>query len=212
MSEKTRMQNISPSRHFLSFHHSFVAFSALAGLVFAIIFVACKKSSSTESSPPAEVWVGTWSTAPQLVEPGNIPPKPGLSDNTLRQIVRVSIGGDRLRVRFSNEFSTSPVTMKAVHLAASVEGSEIDPDTDQALLFDGEPEATMEPGAAITSDPFEFALEPRTNVAITIHFGDTSPDVTGHPGSRTTSYLLEGNKASAEDFIGAKQTDHWYVI
>ena len=206
------MQNISPSRHFLSFHHSFVAFSALAGLVFAIISVACKKSSSTESSPPAEAWVGTWSTAPQLVEPGNMPPKPGLSDNTLRQIVRVSIGGDRLRVRFSNEFSTSPVTMKAVHLAASVEGSEIDPDTDQALLFDGEPEATMEPGAAITSDPFEFALEPRTNVAITIHFGDTSADVTGHPGSRTTSYLLEGNKASAEDFIGAKQTDHWYVI
>jgi lysophospholipase L1-like esterase len=141
-----------------------------------------------------------------------MPPKPGLSDNTLRQIVRVSLGGDRLRARFSNEFSTSPVTLNAVHIAASAGGSAIDPDTDQALRFDGEPQVTIEPGAAITSDPFQFALESRTNVAITIHFGDTSPDVTGHPGSRTTSYLLPGNEVSSVDLAGAVQTDHWYII
>jgi lysophospholipase L1-like esterase len=210
MSEKTCIQNISASKHFSSFHRSFAALPALAGLL--LIFAVCHKSSLTSTSNPAEVWVGTWSTAPQLVEPSNMPPKPGLRDNTLRQVVHVSIGGDCLRVRFSNEFSTSPVKMKAVHIAASTENSAIDPYTNQELLFDGEPEVTMAPGVAITSDPFKFALEPRTNVAITIYFGDTSPDVTGHPGSRTTSYLLEGNKASAEDFLGAKQTDHWYII
>jgi lysophospholipase L1-like esterase len=161
---------------------------------------------------PTEVWVGTWGTAPQLVEPDNMPPKPGLSHNTLRQVVRVSLGGDRLRARFSNEFGTSPVALNAVHIATSAGGSAIDPDTDRALRFDGELQITIEPGAAITSDPFQFALEPQTNVAITIHFGDTSPDVTGHPGSRTTSYLLSGNEASSADLSGAVWTDHWYII
>jgi lysophospholipase L1-like esterase len=168
--------------------------------------------SPTDIANPGKVWVGTWGTAPQLVEPDNMPPDPGLGDNTLRQVVRVSLGGDRLRARFSNEFGTGPVTLNAVHVATSAGGSAIDPDTDQALRFDGEPQVTIEPGAAITSDPFQFALEPRTNVAITIHFGVTSPDVTGHPGSRTTSYLLSGNEVSSAGFAGAVQTDHWYII
>jgi lysophospholipase L1-like esterase len=115
-------------------------------------------------------------------------------------------------VKFSNEFSTSPVTLEAVHIALSTGGSAIDTTTDQALTFDGKPEVTMKPGASVTSDPFRFALKPRTDVTITIYFGDTLPDVTGHPGSRTTSYLLPGNEVSAANFSGAVQTDHWYVI
>jgi lysophospholipase L1-like esterase len=198
------MHNISVHKFFPSFHRSFAALPVLAGLLITLTsFSFCR---------PAKEWVGTWSTAPQLVEPRNMPPEPGLSHNTLRQVVRVSLGGDSLRIRFSNEFSTSPVTLAAVHIAVSAGGSAIDPNTDQPLRFDGEPQVTMKPGAAVTSDPFRFALKPRTDVTITIYFGDTSPDVTGHPGSRTTSYLLPGNEVSAADFPGAVQTDHWYVI
>ena len=162
--------------------------------------------------PTSEKWVGTWSTAPQLVETNNNPPSPGLSDNTLRQIVHVSIGGDSLRVRFSNEFSTSSVTLNEVHVALSKGGSTIDTATDKILKFNGSPNFTMSPGTAVTSDPFQFALDPLSNIAITIYFGSTSSTVTGHPGSRTTSYILTGNEVSKEDFDGAVQTDHWYVI
>ena len=160
----------------------------------------------------ASKWVGTWSTAPQLVETGNNPPSPGLSNNTLRQIVHVSIGGDSLRVRFSNEFSKSPVTLNSVHIAVSHGNGTIDTTTDKTLYFNGKPDITMAPGIAITSDPFPFDLQPLTDVAITMYFGSTSPDVTGHPGSRTTSYLLTGNEVSRADFSGAVKTDHWYVI
>jgi len=55
-------------------------------------------------------------------------------------------------------------------------------------------------------------VPPRTDVAVTIYFGNTSPDVTGHPGSRTTSFLLPGNEVSRVDFAGAVTTDHWYNI
>ncbi len=158
-------------------------------------------------------WVGTWTTSPQLVEPQNNPPvPPGLSNNTIRQIVRVSIGGNLLRVRFSNEFSSSPVTMNAVHIAVSKGNGLIDKSTDRALTFNGKTEVTMAAGSAVTSDPLEFDLTPLTDIAITIYFGNTSRDVTGHPGSRTTSHILTGNNVDKEDFTGAITTDHWYVI
>lgn len=175
-------------------------------------FISCSFAGQHNKSASAKKWVGTWSTAPQLVEPNNNPPSPGLSNNTLRQIVRVSIGGDTLRMRFSNEFSNSPVKLNSVHIAISIGNGAIDTTTSKKILFNGMEEITLEAGTAVTSDPFQFALEPLTDVAITIYFGNTSPDVTGHPGSRTTSYILTGNKVTKEDFSGAVKTDHWYVI
>ena len=211
MSYKFRMHNISVNELSQSFHHLFrTLFVLVIILLNFCIFSFCATEPGT--STDTEKWVGTWSTAPQLVEPHNNPPQPGLSNNTLRQIVHVSLGGDSLRIRFSNEFSTNPVTLNEVHIAVSMGGGIIDPNTDKVLLFNGSTNITMAPGSAVTSDSFEFALQPLTDVAITIYFGDTSPDVTGHPGSRTTSYLLTGNEVSRVDFAGAVQTDHWYVI
>ncbi|WP_340110716.1 SGNH/GDSL hydrolase family protein [Maribellus mangrovi] len=190
-----------------SFRHRSTA-AIIAGVIIGMTsFAACTNSNAQKK------WVGTWSTAPQLVEPRNMPPEPGLTNNTLRQVVCVSIGGDKLRLRFSNEFSKSPVTMKTVQIAVSNGGSTIDKSSVKELKFDGKPVVTMQPGEAIVSDPFSFDLEPRMEVAITIAFGETSPDVTGHPGSRTTSYLLTGNQISeGADFSNAVKTDHWYVI
>ena len=178
-----------------------------------IVFGFSKPDGSKEPPAAAKTWVGTWGTAPQLVEPNNMPPVPGLSNNTLRQVVCVSVGGKRLRLKFSNEFSKSPVTLKAVQIAVSMGGSVIDESTTRTLKFDGKQEYTMEAGAEVVSDPVSFDLKPRMEVAITISFGETSPTVTGHPGSRTTSYLLAGNQALPNaDFTNAARTDHWYVI
>lgn len=157
-------------------------------------------------------WVGTWGTAVQLTEPANLPPEPGLDGNTLRQVVRVSIGGERLRVRFSNAFGTEPVTLRGAHLAVSRGDGTIDPATDHALSFVGQPDVTIPPGSAVSSDPTDFPLRARSDVAITIRFGETSPDVTGHPGSRTTSYLMTGDAVSAPAMSEAVRTDHWYII
>ena len=157
-------------------------------------------------------WVGTWSTSVQLTEPRNLPPEPGLSGNTLRQVVRVSLGGERIRVRFSNDFGSSPVTIEAAHVAASLRDGTIDSGTDRALSFLGNPGVTIEPGSSVSADPIDFPLQARSDVAITVHFGETSPDVTGHPGSRTTSYLVPGDAVAQPEMPDAVRTEHWYVI
>ena len=185
--------------------------------LYAILFLSCIllttwNLSGQQGSGTVKKWVGTWATALQLVETRNNPPAPGLTDNSLRQVVRVSIGGEVIRVKLSNEFSKSPVTLHSVQIAASAGGSAIDLSTNLVLKFNGNQEVTMEPGTMITSDPVYFRLQPRMDVAITIFFGSTSPDITGHPGSRTNSYLLAGNNSSVTDFSGSVITEHWYVI
>jgi len=183
-------------------------------LLCTLTLIAFAKPGHPAKPPVADKkWVGTWGTARQLVEPQNMPPAPGLTNNTLRQVVCVSIGGKSLRLKFSNEFSKSPVTMKVVQIAVSKGGSTIDASTTKALKFNGKDEVTMDAGGEVYSDPVSFDLKPRMEVAITISFGETSPTVTGHPGSRTTSFILAGDHTTPDaDFTDAAKTDHWYVI
>ena len=158
-------------------------------------------------------WVGTWGTAPQLVENHNNPPSPGLGNNSLRQIVQVSIGGEKVRLKLTNEFSKEATEIKAIELAcAKTAGSscEIDEATTVSLTFDGKTSVTIPAGGKVVSDPVKMHLDSRQNVAITIHYGEaSSSSVSGHPGSRTTSYLKAGNTT---DFSNATKTDHWYNI
>ena len=158
-------------------------------------------------------WVATWATAEQVVEPHNCPPAPGLENNSIRQIVQTSISGKEVRVKFSNEFSQGPVTINAAEIAlAATAGasSDIVAGTEVSLTFGGSKSVTIKPGELVTSDPVKFPMKNRENVAITMHLGEaSSTSVTGHPGSRTDSYLIEGQ---GSDFTNAVKTAHWYII
>jgi lysophospholipase L1-like esterase len=133
-----------------------------------------------------------------------------LANRTLRQIFYVSIGGRRLRVHLSNAFGSSAVTLNAVHLASSTSGHAVDVATDRALMFDGMPSITIPAGASATSDALDFALAPQMKVALSIAFGATPAEVTGHPGSRTTSYIAPGDAAAAASLTAPVTTEHWY--
>lgn len=169
--------------------------------------------SFTSFTAFAQKWVGTWTTAMQLVEPHNLAPEPGLSGNSIREIVQISVGGDKIRVKFSNEHGKSPLNIKAVEIAvatSSGSSADIKVGTMKSLKFKGKAGVTIEAGKMVASDAIDFKLRNRENVAITIHYGECDNKiVTGHPGSRTTSYLVEGN---GSDFSKAKKTNHWYTI
>ena len=128
-----------------------------------LIFLAGCKSNQTVTKRTeksnTQNWVGTWATAQQLVEPKNMPPAPGLTDNTIRQIIRVSIGGKRMRLRFSNVFSDEATVLKSVSVANVVEGASIDGKTQKILSFNGNAGITMNPQQEVFSDAFDFALK-----------------------------------------------------
>lgn len=181
-------------------------------LLLAVAGCALRAASAADGR-----WVTTWGCGPQLTEPHNSPPVP-LAHSTLRQFVRTTLGGKLIRVRFSNAYGTDPVTINAAHVALSAgAGSagdgDIQPDTDRALTFRGAPGVVIPPGEAVLSDPVEFDLPAITNVAISIYFGNISASiVNGHPGSRTTSFIVSSNAVSAPSLPGASKTQHWYII
>lgn len=160
-------------------------------------------------------WVTTWTTAPQSTSTDNLPPSP-LAHNTLRQFVRVSVGGGLVRFRFTNAYGSSPVEIQAAALAraAGSPGSgEIDAGTSRALRFRGAPGAVIPPGGVLYSDPLEFDLPALSPVAVSVHFGAISSTViTSHAGSRTTSFIQSGEAVAAATMNGATRTDRWYVI
>ena len=173
-------------------------------LLFAIEIINCQSTH----------WVGSWSCAPYAAGAKNTPPSPYLTNNTLRQVVRVSIGGDTIRLKFSNKTCSTPVTMKSVYLAKSDGASAIDVSTNTRLEFDGDTSVTIAAYSSVTSDALAFPLSPGMQVAITIYYGnvESSVDITSHVGSRTDSYIVSGNKSTQVDFSGATITPHWYHI
>jgi lysophospholipase L1-like esterase len=167
--------------------------------------------STSTGTATNDTWVGSWATAQQLTETANNPPT-SLTNNTLRQILQVSIGGPRIRLRFSNEYGSSPVKLTSVHCAKSVSGNTVDTATDKTLTFAGSSSVTIAAKQTVLSDPVDFNLQALSKVAVSIYFGETSTNVTGHPGSRTTSYIQTGDGAAAASLTAPVTTDHWYIL
>ncbi len=156
-------------------------------------------------------WVATWATAPEPIVSSQsqfLPPSIGLANNSLRQVLRVSIGGDTLRMRFTNEYTPSAVTINAATIAISAGSGVIDTNTTRFFKFGGNDGITMPANSFAWSDPLPFSLPPGAQVQVTIHFGTTpaynaSPNVTGHRGSRTAPLILAGNRVADRTFAGA---------
>ncbi|MFC7534114.1 SGNH/GDSL hydrolase family protein [Actinoplanes sp. GCM10030250] len=169
-------------------------------------------------------WVHTWTAMPQLTEPHNLPPVPFtgtdsvLVDTTLRQTLRVSVGGRQLRVRFSNAFGGSdlPITGAAVALpAGGLSGvADIRAGTSRPLTFGGSRSVVVPVGAQIVSDPVDMPVAAETTLTVTTYLaaGQATLSLTSHPGSRTTSWLINGDQLAATTLTGATPTDHWYLI
>lgn len=190
------------------------ALNILAMLALALVAARNQAQRSLQSASGRALWVTSWGASQQVPEPQNALPADQMRDLTLRQIVRLSAGGDALRVHLSNAFGTEALHFTSVHVARALlpSSSAIDPSTDRPLTFAGLPEVVVPPGAEFVSDPLELAVAPLSNLAVTFHL-DRAPDrETGHPGSRATSYYIQGDFVGAANLSDAKQIEHWYQL
>jgi len=148
-----------------------------------------------------------------LVDPKDALPA-SATDITLRQLIRTSIGGSRIRLKVSNAFGRTPLTIASVNIAraASPGSSRIVAATDRPVTFAGARTITIPEGAEYVSDPLDFMVAGLTTLAISMHITDLPKLETGHPGSRATSYFVRGDQRSAPELSGAVTTDHWYFV
>ena len=159
-------------------------------------------------------WVSAWSAAVHTprVFPG-MPPLLSLQNQTLREIVRPTIGGDHLRVRISNEFGTEPLVLDSVHIALAGESGSIVPGSDRALTFGGKGTVQIPAGAPMLSDPVDLQIPAITDVAISIYVSKKTTPSTFHLlGQRATYVSSSGDFADALTIPDAKETHSWYWL
>lgn len=157
-------------------------------------------------------WTATWATAIEAPLAESDMPKTSMTNSTLRQVIHVSIGGDKLRMQLSNEKSQQPVEIKSVYIADTDGGKAIDQKTAKYLTFGGSRSVTIEPGKAVYTDVAQYKLKPLQRLSVTISYGNTPVKATTHRGSRTTSYLAQGEVAPKADFAEVEKFEHWYSI
>ena len=159
-------------------------------LAFALLVLAPTAiASDRHDDGQREQWVGTWGNAlhqPDLGVPGLN--NSGFNDQTLRQIVHVSGGGARVRVRLST-FGASGLVIGAASIALSATGASTVPGSDRTLTFGGDPSITIPPGALVVSDPVELEVPDGSDLAVSIFVPENTGPATWHFDGRQTSFI-----------------------
>ena len=175
-------------------------------LVFLMVFCALSTYSFAQN------WVGTWATAPQTVVRSFMPYNNCMTNRSVRQVVKVSIGGDVIRLKLSNIYSMQPVEIRSIYIAHAKDSSDIDAKTAQYFKFGNSYKAVIPAGKQIVSNALKFKLRNLERVAITINYTSAPEIPTVHMGSRTTSYIMKGVTNAHSNFAKAFRENHWYNI
>ena len=175
-------------------------------LVFLMMFCALSTYSLAQN------WVGTWATAPQTVVKSFMPYNNCMTNRSVRQVVKVSIGGDVIRLKLSNIYSMQPVEIRSIYIAHAKDSSDIDAKTAQYFKFGNSYKTVIPAGKQIVSDALKFKLRNLERVAITINYTSAPEIPTVHMGSRTTSYIMKGVTNAHSNFEKAFRENHWYNI
>ena len=160
----------------------------------------------------AQNWVGTWATAPQTVVKSFMPYNNCMTNRSVRQVVKVSIGGDVIRLKLSNIYSMQPVEIRSIYIAHAKDSSDIDAKTAQYFKFGNSYKTVIPAGKQIVSNALKFKLRNLERVAITINYTSAPEIPTVHMGSRTTSYIMKGVTNAHSNFEKAFRENHWYNI
>ena len=160
----------------------------------------------------AQNWVGTWATAPQTVVRSFMPYNNCMTNRSVRQVVKVSIGGDVIRLKLSNIYSMQPVEIRSIYIAHAKDSFSIDAKSAQYFKFGNSYKTVIPAGKQIVSDALKFNLKNLERVAITINYTSAPEVPTVHMGSRTTSYIMKGVTNAHSSFREAFQENHWYNI
>ena len=181
----------------------------LALTIFAMVLtIGALAVSAVFAGNTNEHWVGTWSTAlhpPNTIVFGS---NPGFNNQTLRQIVHTSVGGDRVRVRLST-FGTGALVIGAAHIALSDAGVAIVPGSDRTLTFGGQPSITIPSGAIVISDSVDLDVPALGDLAVSIFVPGSTGPATWHFEALQTSYISPPGDFTASAVMPVERTTHY---
>lgn len=158
---------------------------------------------------PDTHWVGTWTTTPAPVE------GVAVSNQTLRMIAHVSIGGRTVRVRISNAYGAHKLPIGAASVALRHQGEATVPGTVRALSFNKATSIAIPAGAHVVSDPIDLEVPPLADLAVSVHLPGDVPEsfqVTGHGNAHQTNYISPAGDFTAAPDMPVQQTTEAFLF
>lgn len=176
---------------------------------------ATAHATAPATSGQAAGWSAAWAASPQRPSAGFKAnwSEAGFDGQTLRQVVRVTEGGTRARIRLSNAYGASPLRIASATVARTTKGAAVDKGSVRRLTFDGKRSASVPGGGQLASDAAGLRLDPFESVTVTLHLAGTTGPATFHAQSFATSYRADGDHtvdAGGEAF--GESTESWYYL
>jgi lysophospholipase L1-like esterase len=165
--------------------------------------------------PPArQGWVATWAASPMAgTELGSPMAHAGFHDQTVRNIIYTSVGGDELRVQVTNTFGTKPLKVGAVSVGVVLVGARLVPGTSHTVTFRGKTSVTIPAGAQALSDPLTMRVEPLQVLAVSLYFPAATGPATYHMDAQQTGYVASGDHTGeTADTAYTTNGSSWYFI
>jgi lysophospholipase L1-like esterase len=161
-------------------------------------------SSTALAQEPA--WVGSWgaSPLPPTQGAGPFPGTPSFTDRTIRQIVRLSAGGEQVRLRLTNEYGTQPLTIGAARVAIADGEGAIAPDSERIVTFAGEPTAVLAAGTPLLSDPIDLEVGNLATLSVSLYFPGDTGACTCHATGMQATYVSAPGDHTAGTFAPAE--------
>jgi lysophospholipase L1-like esterase len=157
--------------------------------------------ASTTARAAGEYWVATWAANP---EPARAPAVT-LNNQTIRQVVRVSLGGNQVRIRLSNEYGDSPLRIGSAHVALAAEAGAIQLGSDRTLTFGGASDITIPEHAFVVSDPVELKVPSLGQLAVSLYIPGNEKSLTEHFFAMQTAWIAPKDVAASTTLEGATQ-------
>jgi lysophospholipase L1-like esterase len=160
-------------------------------------------------------WVGTWeaSPAPQLADEAQMRHGKLVFENqTIREIVHTSIGGNTVRVRLSNAYGKDTIEIGAAHIALHAQGANIAAGSDHVLTFGGHPGIAIPPNAPVLSDPVQLNAPAGGDLAISIFLPKATEGSGIHYAAQQTSYVAQGDETSAAELSDPGKITSWVFL
>ena len=137
-------------------------------LVCFLLFIPQETGAPTNA--PRNSWIATWAASPQPTAPDRHRPLLNLEDQTVRERVRVSVGGPQICLRLSNEYGSSPLLVGAATVGVPTDPASVKPGSLRAVTFAGRDSVTIPAGAPVLSDPVAFPVTPGAEITISLYF------------------------------------------
>jgi lysophospholipase L1-like esterase len=185
-----------------------------AGMLFVALSIAlCVQPLLAKSDH--QQWVGTWASAPLLdahAKPADQLVAPGTTGVTLREVVHVSIGGEMVRVRFSNLYGSDPLVIGAAQIGQTLKGAAVAPGSGKPLTFHGQPSVSIPPGALAVSDGVPFKFAPLADLTVSFYLPNPAGPITEHQLGSSTSYHAPGNVVANETLETPSTLTSWEYL